>query len=196
MFSSMGIMLFTFNHLKKIAAILFLLILLFNFWGYRWVLSSLERRATERMVEKLETGNYDNTQLLEVKIPLNLPYYTDWSDYQAYYGEAQFNGNNYQYVKRKVVGDTLYLLCIPHVEKTNLRTAKSEYFITVNNIQHDGPQKGDRPASVKLMLGEFLLSETISCGFYSDQSRLFPLLMDIAFSPQFNPLAPAQPPEC
>jgi len=182
--------------LKKIASILFVLILVFNFWGYRWVLSSLEQRATVRLEQKLDAGNYAESQLVEVKIPLNLPYYTDWSEYQTYYGEAQFNGENYQYVKRKVVGDTLYLLCIPHVEKNNLQMAKSDYFKSVNNIQHDGAQKGSQPTAVKLMLSEFLQDENVSYSFLSSQLIESPLSKDTDFSSQYNPLTPAQPPEC
>ncbi|MBS1573669.1 MAG: hypothetical protein JST09_00080 [Bacteroidetes bacterium] len=182
--------------MKKIASILFLLILVFNFWGYRWVLSSLEQRATIKLEQKIDAGNYDESQLVEVKIPLNLPYYTDWGEYQTYYGEAQFNGENFQYVKRKVVGDTLYLLCIPHVEKNNLQMAKTDYFKSVNNIQHDGPQKGGQPAAVKLMLSEFLQNENISLGLYLNQFIPSPLSRDMGFSSQYNPLTPAQPPEC
>jgi hypothetical protein len=160
------------------------------------VLSSLEQRATARLEQKIDAGNYDVSQLVEVKIPLNLPYYTDWGEYQTYYGEAQFNGENYQYVKRKVVGDTLYLLCIPHVEKNNLQMAKTDYFKSVNNIQHDGPQKGGQNTAVKLMLSEFLQNENISLGFHLNLSSLSPLSKDIEIAHQYDPLTPAQPPEC
>lgn len=182
--------------MKKIASILFLLILIFNFWGYRWVISSLEKNATIRLEQKIDAGNYDESQLVEVKIPLNLPYYTDWGDYQSYYGEAQINGENYQYVKRKVVGDTLYLLCLPHTEKDNLQLAKTDFFKTVNNIQHDGSQKGNQPAVVKLMLSEFLQNENISFNFHLNQLLISPFSKEANFSSQYNPLTPAQPPEC
>ena len=64
------------------------------------MLSYLEQKATIRLEQKLDAGKYDIHQLVEVKIPLNLPYYSDWSEYQTYYGEAELNGESYQYVKR------------------------------------------------------------------------------------------------
>jgi hypothetical protein len=182
--------------LKKIASILFLLVLVFNFWGYRLVLSYMEQKATVRLEQKLDAGNYDVSQLIEVKIPLNLPYYTDWSDYQAYYGQVELNGENYQYVKRKVVGDTLYLLCIPHIEKNNIQLAKADYFKGVNNIQHDGQQKGNQPTAIKLMLSEFLQNDIVTFDAGSKKSTLIFGAMDIIYSSQCDLSTPAQPPEC
>ncbi|MGC4035133.1 MAG: hypothetical protein QM764_04165 [Chitinophagaceae bacterium] len=182
--------------MKKIASILFLLILVFNFWGYRWTLAYMEKKSTVRLEQKIDAGNYDESQLVEVKIPLNLPYYTDWNEYRSDYGEAQLNGENYQCVKRKVVGDTLYLLCLPHVEKNTLQLAKSDYFKSVNNIQHDGQQKGNQPASVKLMLSEFLPNDEIAYRCDIHPSILSPFSKDICLLSQFDPLTAAQPPEC
>jgi hypothetical protein len=182
--------------LKKIASILFLLILVFNFWGYKWALSYLEQKATIRLEQKIDAGKYDVNQLVEVKIPLNMPYYNNWSEYQTYYGEAELNGENYQYVKRKVVGDTLYLLCIAHTEKNDIQLAKSDYFKTVNNLQHDGAQKGNQPPAIKLMLSEFLQNDETAFSF---NQKNIPLTLnpgEISFASQFNPLTPAQPPEC
>jgi hypothetical protein len=183
--------------LKKIGAILFLLILLFNFWGYKWALTYLEQKATVRLEQKLDAGKYDESQLVEVKIPLHLPYYNDQGKYETFYGEAELNGQSYKYVKRKITSDTLYLLCIAHTEKNDIQLAKSDYFKTLNNLQHDGQQKGSQPASIKLMLSEFLPNNNDQVNA-SVQDNLVRSLnsFDIYYSSQFNPLTPAQPPEC
>jgi len=156
----------------------------------------MEQKATIRLEKKLDAGKYDVSQLVEVKIPLNLPYYTDWSDYQTYYGEVELNGENYQYVKRKVVGDTLYLLCIPHVEKNNIQLAKTDYFKVINNIQHNGQQKDGQPPAIKLMLTEFLPNETIACNADLEKVSLLYAVKDINYPSQFDLSTPAQPPEC
>lgn len=183
--------------MKKIGSILFLLILVFNFWGYKWALSYLEQKATVRLEQKLDAGKYDLSQLVEVKIPLHLPYYNEQRDYETFYGEVELNGQSYQYVKRKISGDTLFLLCIQHTEKNDINLAKSDYFKSVNNLQHDGQQKGNQPASVKLMLSEFL---PVSNDQLADalQDNLSGSLnsFNVSYSSQFNPLTPAQPPEC
>jgi hypothetical protein len=183
--------------LKKIGAILFLLILVFNFCGYKWVLSYMEKKATARLEKKLEAGKYDRSDLVEVKIPLNLPYYTDWADYETFYGEAEFQGKVYQYVKRKISADTLYLLCVPHTEKNDIQIAKSDYFKGVNNLQHDGmPQKGNQSSPIKLMLSEFLQNDILAYDLNSDNIPLSLSSCEISYSSQFNPPTPAQPPEC
>lgn len=156
----------------------------------------MAQKATIRLEKKLDAGKYDASQLVEVKVPLNLPYYTDWSDYQTYYGEVELNGENYQYVKRKVVGDTLYLLCIPHVEKNNIQLAKTDYFKTVNNIQHNGQQKDGQPTVIKLMLSEFLQNESVAVYAGSEQTSLLYTIGDINYPSQCDLSTPAQPPEC
>ena len=182
--------------MKKIAAILLLSILVFNTWGYRWMIYYLEEKATVRLEQKLESGDYDEAMLVEVKIPLQLPYYTNWSHYERHYGETEWNGQNYQYVKRKLYNDTLYLLCIPHTEKNNIQTAAADIFRSVNNIQHDGvPQKSHQPSVIKLMLSEFLETETSFDASPISDIQLSLIAKSVYLYSQFNPLTPAQPPE-
>ncbi|MES1214652.1 MAG: hypothetical protein ABUT20_03965 [Bacteroidota bacterium] len=183
--------------MKKIGSILFLLILVFNFCGYKWVLSYMEQKATVRLEQKLDAGKYDESQLVEVKIPLHLPYYNDQSKYETFYGEAELNGQTYQYVKRKITSDTLYLLCIAHTEKNNIQTAKSDFFKSVNNLQHDGQQKGNQPSSIKLMLSEFLPTENNQANSsVHDALKSSLIAFNISYTSQNDPLTPAQPPEC
>ncbi len=157
----------------------------------------MEKEATVRLEKKLDAGNYDRSDLVEVKIPLNLPYYTDWAEYEDFNGEAEYKGEVYQYVKRKIVADTLYILCIPHTEKNDLQIAKSDFFKSVNNLQHDGtPQKGNQPPAVTLMMSEFLQNEQFT---FDTTEENIPLLLhtcEISYASQFPPLTPAQPPEC
>ena len=156
----------------------------------------LEAKATSRLEQKLETGDYDEAMLMEIKIPLQLPYYTNWSQYERHYGEAEWNGEHYQYVKRKLYNDTLYLLCIPHTEKNNIQIAATDIFRSVNNIQHDGvPQKSHQPTVIKLMLSEFLEAETSFKARTSSDIQLTLIAKSINLYSQFNPSTPGQPPE-
>jgi hypothetical protein len=86
--------------------------MVFNLAGYRWLFSAIEKNATANLEQKISAGKYSDEQLVEIRIPLNMPYYSD-KDYEAVYGETDFNGEHYQYVKRKVSANTLYLLCLP-----------------------------------------------------------------------------------
>jgi len=158
------------------------------------VFAYLEENATSRLEEKIDAGQYDESQLIEIKIPLQLPYYND-SKYQTCYGETEFNGEHYRYVKRKVSGNTLYLLCLPHTEKDNIAAVKTDFVKAVNDIPQNGvPQKG-QPSFIKLMLTEFLQEEktndfTLQLIEYKDLHSFDSYLFS-----QFEPKTAAQPPD-
>lgn len=181
--------------MRKLAAIILLLLLVFNFCGYRLIFSYLEDKATDRLVQRIDAGRYDESSLVEIKIPMQLPYYSNWSDYQPYYGETEWEGKKFQFVKRKLVNDTLYLLCINDTEKNSLESAKHDYFKSVSSLQHDAQNSDNQPASVKLMLSEYVGSDDFRNDLGSslvDQKTFVP---DQFLIPQFDPLTPAQPPE-
>lgn len=181
--------------LKKTAAILLIVIFLFNIVGYRLAFNYLENKATQRLEQRIDAGQYSDNQLLEIKIPLKIPYYTG-TKYEVCYGETQFNGEHYRYVKRKVSGDTLYLLCLPHKEKDNIAMAKTDFVKSVNDVQNNNsPQKQGQPSVIKIILSEFLqqqklndlsLELSVLQHLYSQNSNLIT---------QFDPQTAAQPPE-
>ena len=182
--------------LKKTAAIFFLAILVFNIWGYRWIFYYLEEKATVRLEQKLDAGDYSESQLVEIKIPLKLPYYTNWKEYEPHYGEAEWEGQHYQFVKRKLSNDTLFLLCIPHTEKTNIQVAAADYFKSMNDLQHDSmPQKSQQPSMIKLMMSEFLEQKNILEIPESTISQTNFNSGHFSFQSQFDPLVLGQPPE-
>ena len=85
-------------------------------------------------MQQLDNNLYHDEDLLEVKIPLNLPYMTSWSDYERVDGEIELNGIYYNYVKRKVSNDTLYLKCLPNTSKTKLYTGRNDYAKQANDL--------------------------------------------------------------
>jgi hypothetical protein len=110
-------------YLKQVFAILLLFVMLFNMAGYRVLYYFVEKQATAKLESAIEKGNFDESSLVEIKIPLNMPYYSDMP-YEVAYGEAELNGKKYRFVKRKVSGNILHLLCLPHLEKDKLLIAK------------------------------------------------------------------------
>src|SRR5262245_32402845 len=77
------------SDLKKIVAILLLFVMVFNLVGYRWIFEAIEDKATADLEQKISTGEYSNDQLVEIRIPLNMPYYSD-KDYENVYGETDW----------------------------------------------------------------------------------------------------------
>jgi hypothetical protein len=79
-----------------------------------------------------------------LKVPLNLPYQTDWQDFERCDGEVIVNGQYYKYVKRKVQDGMLVVKCIPNVIKHQIESARDYFFQLANDFQkNDGPKKSD-----------------------------------------------------
>ena len=165
----------------------------FNLAGYQWLFAAIENNATAQLEQKISAGEYTDDQLVEIRIPLNLAYYSD-TDYEDVYGETDFNGEHYRYVKRKVSGNTLYLICISNKEKTNIVKAKNEFTKAVNDVPSN-ERSQQKNSLIKLLTAEFQVNET------PEHENNFPLIPlswvnsnDVAKS-LFTPLPDAQPPE-
>jgi hypothetical protein len=99
-------------------------------------------QTNEHTVQKLDNGNFNESELIEISIPLNLPYYTSWNEYERYDGEIELNKVHYNFVKRKVVNDTLFLLCLPNQIKTELYKAKNEFAAKESGNTSSSQKKG------------------------------------------------------
>jgi hypothetical protein len=143
--------------LKKLAALLLLSIFIFNWIGYRFVVNYLQHKADIRLEARLDNKYYDESHLIELKVPINLPYQTSWASYERYDGEIELDGKLYKYVERKVADDTLYLKCLPNAEKMHLEDAKDNFFLNVNDLaQNDHNQQDQSKTSVfKKLIGDF-----------------------------------------
>ncbi len=128
--------------MKKVAAILLVIIFAFNLFGYRFVVDYLQHKADRQLEARLDKNQYDESQLIELKVPIHLPYQTSWSAFERYDGEINLNGTLYKYVERKVSNDTLYLKCLPNTKKMHLEIAKDDYFKNTNDLaQNSGSKK-------------------------------------------------------
>jgi hypothetical protein len=112
--------------LKKIAAILLLLIFLFNLFGYQFVISFLQYKADAKLEFRIDNNEYDESSLIEMRIPLNMPYQERYTDFERHYGEINIKGKAYTYVKRKIEGDVLILKCIPNESKQQLKETSND----------------------------------------------------------------------
>jgi hypothetical protein len=118
---------------------------LFNLTGYTLLFEFFIQRSDKQLVQQLDNHQYNDEELIEVKIALHTPYLTNYSDYERIDGEAEVNGLYYTYVKRKIQNDTLYLLCLPNRNKTNLNAARIDYA----NKTQDVPNKAAAPGKGK-----------------------------------------------
>lgn len=131
-------------------------IFLFNWFGYRLLTSFLQDRANASLEFQLDNNKYDESQLISIKIPANLPYYTNSKNYDRVDGQISINGKHYNYVKRRLFNDSLEYLCIASEEKTRLSNARDDFFKLINDLQHPQNKKqGNNLIAAKNLLAEY-----------------------------------------
>ena len=124
-------------------------LLVFNWFGYRVMVDYLQQKVDTRLENHLNDNQYDESQMIEIKIPLHLPYQSTWSSYERYDGEVEFNGSYYKYVKRKLADDTLYLKCINNPAKSRLELAKNDFFKNTNDVSQSSNKSDNNKSSLK-----------------------------------------------
>lgn len=146
--------------LRQTAAILFLMVHLFNIGGYRLLFDQFEQAAVHRLITQLDNEEYSDDQLIEMKVPMPIPYQTNWTSFERYNGEVMIDGVQYNYVKRKVWNDTLIVLCIPNHQKMKLNSAKDQFFSLVNDINKKGNDTPPAKSGIaKSLTPDFQLAE-------------------------------------
>jgi hypothetical protein len=121
--------------MKKGIAIILLGLQLFNMGGYQLLFKHFEEKSSSHFIEKLDNHAYNETELIEIKVPISLPYQSNWDSYQRYDGEVVINGVHFNYVKRKLVNDSMSFLCIPNKDKMDVIDAGNVFYALVNDLQ-------------------------------------------------------------
>ena len=78
--------------MRKSAAIILLLILLFNMIGYRVWFYYAEQKADMAMESRLDKDQYDENELISITVPLDNPYQLEQSNFERIDGEIQLPG--------------------------------------------------------------------------------------------------------
>lgn len=146
--------------MKRHYAIFLLVILLFNSFGYSIVCSILQTKSDYLINARLEDDNYDESKLIEIKIPLKLPYSTEWKHFERFDGEIEINNVYYKYVKRKVIVDSLVLLCLPDPVKSQYKSAREKAYDLVNGLKHPTNKKTN--SVLKIVKSEYITETHIS----------------------------------
>lgn len=123
-------------------------LLFFNWYGYRIVIGMLAKDADRQLETRLDNNDYHESQLVEFRIPLNIPYQPSESPFERCYGEIEIAGKYYTYVKRKIENGQLILKCITNNTKEQIKAAGNDYFKRINGLQQPD-RKTDNPAFSK-----------------------------------------------
>lgn len=184
--------------MRKTASILLLAILLFNWFGYQLYTSYMESKADVVFKDRLDNENFDETQLISVKVPAtNLGYYINSAQFERVDGTAEINGVQYNYVKRRVFNDSVEMLCIPNHTAMQLKNAKDEFFKLVNDLQTPGQGKksDSHPGSYKSFSIDYFTVNNqfdLSNPYFTTTERTAHYLF---YVPSFFALVSEQPPD-
>jgi len=97
-----------------------LAVLVFNMGGYMLLFQYFIRASDQFANEQISKGYYKPNELVEIKIPIRMPYVQEQRQYENIAGQIQLKGNCYNYVALKMTRDTMYVKCIPNYTKTKL----------------------------------------------------------------------------
>ena len=133
--------------MRKFAAILLLIIFLFNLVGYRFLFNYAQQKSDVQLEASLDNNQYNNADLIEIKVPLSMPYQVLQSDWERVDGEINVKGKIYKYVKRRIVDGEMVLKCLPDANKMRIQNAKDNFFKDTNDIAQNNTSK--KPGSSK-----------------------------------------------
>jgi hypothetical protein len=179
------------------ASIFFLTVILFNSGGYRLLMKYLEAHQNTQLERRLDEKQYDETALIEIHVPVSLPYQTDWKEFERVNGEIEYQGTHYKFVERKLQGGEMIYKCIPNEGKAQLVNARENFFKLVNDLQtqESSSKKSGTNHSVKTFSFDFC-DELKSWSLTSlQQEASFYNIHNAAFLPAAYVLTAEQPPE-
>ena len=141
--------------MKQTAAILLILLMVFNITGYRFTVQWMQQTQNRNLEKELDNADYDEASLIEISVPLSLPYYNNWPDFERYDGEVLVNGITYKYVKRKVQDGKLILKCLPNSQQQTIQKNVSELFAQANGLPQQHSASGAVKKVIKAGLSEY-----------------------------------------
>ena len=184
-----------FGVLKRTLSILLLGLFLFNCFGYKLLISYIENKADQQLEEQLDNNNYDESQLISIKVPVTyLPYYNNSKSFERIDGQIEIHGTPYKYVKRRIYNDSLELLCIPNATAMKLQSTRNEIFKFVNDLQ-PGKKSESHPRSFKVpAINDYISNDLLQFGdLYSVSSIKSPhYSANIPFTYSFTEEHPPQ----
>ena len=147
--------------MKKTAGIFLLTLFLFNTIGYKALFLYLSQEADTRIEARIKDASNNDNGLISFKFPLQLPYLTDSEVFETAEGEVTVNGKIYKLVKKRILRDTLIVLCIDHKEKTRLEKENNDYFKKVNDLTSNSSKKTANQVKIDYLIEDRFMSSGI-----------------------------------
>ena len=116
--------------------------------GYKLWYYFEQQRSDKNLEALLDKEQYNEAELITIKMPLSLPYQNDTKDFERVSGEVNFNGKIYKYVKRKIENGEFVLMCLPDKNKMQIENQKQDFFKNTNDIANNTSKRSDNSKSI------------------------------------------------
>lgn len=125
--------------MKRLVSILLLSLLLYNMVGYSVVYWLGGNVALEAQKDELDSSLKE--EYITVKVPVSLPYQTNWTAPQSVQGKLQVGSEFYEMVEQIMLNDTIYITCKPDRDaRANFYALAEHINKHINDNANDGPQ--------------------------------------------------------
>lgn len=143
--------------MKKAFTIVSLCLLLFSWGGYNLLLNYLEEKSDQDFQASLFQDQYDEANLIHIKVAASTPYGTNSEAYESATGDVEINGITYHFVKRRFFKDSLELYCIPNIDKIGISNARDQFLnLAANfNSNSNNDQSSNQQIVLKFSLSDF-----------------------------------------
>lgn len=156
-----------------------------------------QQEHTRKLEVKFDANDYNEAELISVKMHYPLPYLVNSTDFERWDGEVDIDGIFYKYVKRRFVNDSIEFLCLPDVKSMHLQSARDNFFRLANDLQQgQSGNKSDQHSvpAFKNLLNDYC-NEIKSWDFSITKSRLLHHSFYPYFHTTFYGNSPGQPPD-
>jgi len=182
--------------MRKLISVLLLVVLAFNWLGYDLVVALMNQSIHRSAEAKIENGNFDRDELIEIKVDLELPYATDWASFEKINGTVSYQGMVYNFVERKYENGHMTYRCLPNQRGTELQNAR-DYFYSLAYDMEKQDKKESAPkqqSSKKLNIEITLLDLHAQANDFAQQTTLYNTHLIRSRMDGFG-FIPAEPPE-
>ncbi|RYG06528.1 MAG: hypothetical protein EOO02_00310 [Chitinophagaceae bacterium] len=158
----------------------------------------MRAQAGKSLEARLDNNEYDETNLVEMRVSIDLPYQNDQAEFERFNGEIEINGVQYRYVKRKIEKGQLVVLCIADQDGMKIKSSGDDYFKMVNDLQQDQQGKKSEKSSSFAFKGLFneYQAEDNNWGVNAPFALICkPTTSDTDLITSFTDMIPGQPPE-
>lgn len=184
--------------MKKISSILLIALFLFNLFGYRILFDYEQQQSDMQLVASLDKQDYNDADLITIKVPLSLPYVNNQKDFERIDGEITVNGKILKYVKRKISDGNLILMCLPDQNKMRIESEKDEFFKYANDlVQNNQSKKSNNTKSgvFKNLISEYYVNASDYATAVPRILHTYHNISQLKFLPSSHYKLPEQPPE-